>query len=188
MFTGIVKEMAEVISVKKNDSIFVIRIKTNLKKTFFSKGESICVNGTCLTVEKFANKEFTVSLVEETVKATNLGKVKVGSIVNLEPALKVSDFISGHIVTGHVDDIATVLKAGNDLALKISKKYLKFFPEKSSITVNGVSLTVQKKIGDKISISLIPETLSNTNLSLLKPGDKVNIEVDILARYINSLK
>lgn len=188
MFTGIVKEMASVENVKKNKNLLVIDIKTTLDKSFYSKGESICVNGVCLTVEEYKDKIFSASLVKETYENTNLGEIKSGSFVNLEPSLRASDFISGHIVTGHVDTMATVIKSGEVLCLEIGKKYLKFFPEKSSITVNGVSLTVQNKKADKIYISLIPETLKNTNLSFLMTGDKVNIEVDILARYLNSLK
>lgn len=187
MFTGIVKEVAKIKSIKKNNKILVLYIISRLKNSFFAKGESICVNGVCLTVESYENHIFSVSLVKETVKKTNLGDLKVDSLVNLEPSLKVSDFISGHMVTGHVDDCAEVIKSGSDFCLKIKKKYIKFFPEKSSITVNGVSLTVKKRVSDKIFISLIPETLKHTNLSFLKPGDKVNIEVDILARYLKSL-
>ncbi len=187
MFTGIVKEMAVIKNVKKNKNLLVLDIKTSLNKSFFSKGESICVNGVCLTVEQFQNKEFSVSLVKETYENTNLGSLHTGSFVNLEPSMRVSDFISGHIVTGHVDSVAEVCKTGEVLSLKIDKKYIKFFPDKASITVNGVSLTVQGRKGDKISLSLIPETLKNTNLSFLKADDKVNIEIDILARYLNSL-
>ncbi len=188
MFTGIVKEMAKIKNVKKNKNLLVLDIKTTLNKSFFSRGESICVNGTCLTVEKYKNKEFSVSLVKETYETSNLGFVEIGSFVNLEPSLRATDFISGHIVTGHVDSLAEVIQSGEVLSLKIEKKYIKFFPDKASITVNGVSLTVQNRKSDKIFISLIPETLKNTNLKFLKAGDKVNIEVDILARYVNSLK
>ncbi len=188
MFTGIVKELAKVESLKRNKKNLALSIKSSLDKRNFGKGESICVDGVCLTVESYKAGIFTVTLVEETLKKTNLGSVKTGALVNIEPSLKLSDFISGHIVTGHVDDMGIVSKSGDKLYIKINKNYLKFFPEKSSITLNGVSLTVQKRVKDQIFISLIPETLKNTNLSLLKTGDKVNIEVDILARYINSLK
>lgn len=152
-------------------------------------GDSIAVNGVCLTVVDFSDNYFRADVMPETLKATNLGQLARGDIVNLEQALRPDDFIGGHFVTGHIDDTAEVKKVFTEQNAKIIKMELsaeieKYIVKKGSVAINGVSLTVMEIEDDLMTISLIPETWSETNLAALSVGDKVNIETDMLGKYI----
>lgn len=187
MFSGIIQDQGQIKSyVRKNDGAKV-QIKSNLPRKFFKKGSSIAVNGVCLTVESYKNKVFTAFLVGETITRTNFSSLKIGDFVNLEPSLTLESLISGHLVSGHVDFIAKVLLSGENFQIKIPLKYKKYFPVKGSICVNGVALTIVDSKKNVLSIALIPETLKSTNLSLLKKNDLVNIEIDLIARYLENL-
>ena len=187
MFTGIVKDKGIVVKRWDQKRVLALNILTKLPAKYFKTGSSIMVDGVCLTVELYKAKTFSVSVVNETLAKSNFGRLKVGSIVNLEPAITPSDLLSGHIVTGHVDAVATVIKTGDDFRVAVPTDYAKYFPAKSSIFLNGVSLTVKSRKENSVCIALIPVTLKKTNLSYLKVGDSVNFEIDILARYIESL-
>lgn len=187
MFTGIVQMTGHVEEIKKKNDSLEIRIRSKLNPSLLMKGESISVNGVCLTVEASSSKSFSVTCVPETLNRTNLSFLNASDIVNLEAPLTLSQGISGHLVSGHVDFVAKVISPAPNLKISINKNYAKFFPTKSSVCINGVSLTVVKSSKNHISVAIIPETMKSTNLSLLKVNDSVNVEVDIIARYLNRL-
>jgi len=174
--------------LEKSDGNIELEIKSKTIKPML--GCSIAVNGICLTVSKITSEGFIADAIPETMNRTNLKYISRGSELNLEPSVKVGDSLDGHFVTGHIDDVGTVKKIsesnstdGITMTIKINKKLSLFIAEKGSITVNGVSLTVSKRNKDTFIVALIPFTYKNTNLCDLKPEDKVNIEIDILARY-----
>lgn len=183
MFTGIIQEMGEVKKTGKNS----LEIFSKLNKKYFKKGSSIAVNGACLTVETYKKGVFKASLGHETLKATNLGDLKVKDKVNLESPLTLNTLISGHLVSGHIDFKAELFEEAPNLRVKIPKEYLRYMTLKGSITVNGVSLTIMKS-AEVLELMIIPETMKSTNLSLLKKGDSVNIELDLIAKYLDKLK
>ncbi|MBD3330929.1 riboflavin synthase [Candidatus Peregrinibacteria bacterium] len=192
MFTGIIIEKGEVIEIQENDKGKLFEI--SCKKTVDSKktGESIAVNGVCVTILDINDTSFKFLAMPETLNLTNLGTLNKGEKVNLEPALRLHQSLDGHFVQGHVDICAKVIKLKtNDKKTKLSistpphiEKKLAY---KGSITINGVSLTISNLEKDKFSVDLIPHTLKNTNLNELKKGDKVNIEIDILSKYIENM-
>ena len=155
-------------------------------------GDSISIDGVCSTVEKIAKDSFTVFYMPETLKKTTLGSAGNNHQFNLEIPLTLNTLIGGHLVSGHIDTTATVQKITDEknskiLEFKISPKFTKYIIYKGSITVNGVSLTVVTETKNSFSVSLIPYTLANTNLGTLKKGDKVNIELDLVAKYLEKL-
>ncbi len=189
MFTGITENIGVIKSISKRDPI-AYNIETNMILKDVKIGSSIMCSGICLTVVKKNKKSFYVNLSEETLKVTTAKNWKVGTKVNLEKSLKVGDEIAGHFVSGHVDGITEleekkVLKKSTLLNFALSKKIAKFICEKGSVTIDGVSLTINTVFKNKFSINIIPHTNKVTTLGKLKKGDMVNIEIDILARYIN---
>jgi riboflavin synthase len=155
-------------------------------------GESIAVNGACLTVDAISGDGFEIDASAETLARTTLGALKVGSTVHLERALRAADRMGGHIVTGHVDGLGSLLErrpVGESLALvfRVPSDLAPFVAEKGSITVEGVSLTVNAAGRDRFDVAIIPHTLSKTHLGELQPGDPVNLEVDLIARYVGRL-
>ena len=184
MFTGIVKEIGLIKGKTpgQNGSMILEIISKQIKPKL---GDSISINGVCLTAKKISGKTFEVDVVHETLKRTNLKKLKIGTPVNLEPAMTIADAINGHFVTGHIDAAGTIIQTGNTLEISVPKKLINFIFEKGSIAVNGVSLTVTavNKSKNTFSVAVIPFTKTHTNLGGLKAGDKVNIEIDIMARY-----
>ena len=189
MFTGITTNLGEIIKItsSKNPEFY---IKSDLKLYDIKIGSSIMCSGICLTVIKKKSNMFVVNISEETMKVTNSSSWKIGSFVNLEKSLKIGDELGGHLVTGHVDSISRIKKL-----IKLEKSYLfhfsiplslkKFICRKGSVTLDGVSLTVNEVKKNTFTINLIPHTIKHTTLGHLKEGDSVNIEVDILARYID---
>lgn len=188
MFTGIVQNLGTLVAKKTTNYGMVFEIRSDLPSSFFKKGASIMVDGVCLTVESYSRfkKIFYVSLVTETLERSRFLQVKVGDKLNLEPPVSLNTLLSGHLVTGHSDAVASVLKV-EPLQVAIPKKMMRFMAEKGSVTLNGVSLTIAKKLKNGIEIALIPETKKSTNLGLLKKGDNLNVEVDLIARYLDSL-
>jgi riboflavin synthase len=194
MFTGIVEALGTVSTVINGTDSAQLTILSNGFFSDIKVGDSISVNGCCLTAVTYTSDAFTVDVMKQTLAITNIGKLKVGDEVNLEKAMKVSDRLGGHIVQGHVDSLATLsaINQGEDwyeLVFEVPTTYLKYMQQQGSITLNGVSLTIAK-LDDRnraVSVWLIPETLKRTNLSKLKVGDQVNLEVDVLAKYVERI-
>ena len=190
MFTGIIQELGKItkITSKKNQKEFEITSSKVIKDKKI--GDSIAINGACMTVTKKTENGFIFTASEESLIKTNLQFLKPQDIVNLEPALRLRDTIDGHLVSGHVDDIAEVIeieqKEGGDVELffKHNERLNKFIAEKGSVTVNGVSLTVVKKQKNIFSVNIIPHTLEKTNLQFLEKNAKINLEIDLMARYL----
>lgn len=186
MFTGIIQEIGTVKSAAKNGGALTLEISALLSSKL-KKGDSVSVDGTCLTAVKHTKKSFTADIMPETIKKTIISSYKKGTKVNLELPLRLSDKIDGHFVLGHVDGIGKVT-GDSDLKIAPPSSLLKFIAYKGSVSINGVSLTVSKKDKKSFQVSLIPMTLQKTNLGSLKKGNNVNIEVDMLCRYLDSLK
>lgn len=188
MFTGLIKDIGKVIEHKNTVSGAGLKIETVLIEEL-CLGDSIAVNGVCLTVSKLGDNWFFVDVMPETRKATNLPGLKPGDRVNLEPALTAKDRFGGHLVSGHVDGfgrVNSIHKEANAVIFRISvpQELTKFIARKGSVAVNGISLTVQETAGTVMTISLVPHTVRETNLQYLKTGDRVNIEVDMMARQL----
>jgi len=190
MFTGIIQDQGTLIKKIKEENGFVFKIKSQLPQSAFYIGNSIAVDGVCLTVEEYnsTRKEFSVTVVEETLQKTTFNDVRIDTKVNLELPLSLNSFVAGHLVSGHVDGKAKVENNDDYLTLKVHKSLIKYMPVKGSICVNGVSLTIANVDDFKIFIALIPETKKKTNLGGLKSGDYVNIEVDLIARYLENFR
>ena len=192
MFSGIIENKGFVIKFEKKKDYRLV-LDTNLKYTDIKEGSSVCCNGICLTVigkkqkKKYTQLSFDVS--QETINCSNFNAIKKGDEINIEKSLRVGDEISGHFVFGHVDDtskLISVKKVGDshELKLEISKKIKKYIAKKGSVSLNGISLTVNQVKNNFIVLNIIPFTWLNTNLKGLKIGDRINLEVDMLARYV----
>ena len=192
MFSGIIENKGFVLKFEKQKD-FRLVLDTNLKYKDIKKGSSVCCNGICLTViskkkkKKFTQLSFDVS--QETINCSNFKVIKKGDEINIEKSLRVGDEISGHFVFGHVDDtskLISIKKVGDshEIKLEISKKIKKFIAKKGSVSLNGISLTVNQVKNNFIVLNIIPFTWLNTNLKGLKIGDRINLEVDMLARYV----
>ena len=188
MFTGIVQNLGQIKKIQNLGTLLSLSIQSRLPAKDLKRGTSVLVDGVCLTVEKYNSKTncFTVSLVPETLSRTFFSKSRLGQRVNLEASLRLGDPVAGHFVLGHVDFLGKVSRVAPELSVQLPKESLKFFPDKGSLAINGVSLTIATRKTKGIEVALIPETLKNTNLSLLKKGDPVHIEIDALARYLFS--
>lgn len=189
MFTGIIQEKGKFLRKIKGNNKYQLEIKAKKVLEDIKKGDSIAVNGVCLTVVDFGSDYFRADVMPETLKATNLGSLKRNAILNLEQSLKPDDFIGGHFVSGHVDSTAEVKSVKNQenakiLALEVDKESENLIVDKGSVALNGVSLTVVEIKNGILKISLIPESWSETNLSLLTAGDEVNLETDMLGKYV----
>lgn len=185
MFTGIVEELGKVTAI--TDKNISISAKTVLEGTKI--GDSIAVNGICLTVTSLYKNSFDAEISPETMKVTALRFMKTGSFVNLERALPADGRFGGHIVSGHIDGVGnfkSVKKDGNfyNLSFEIPSELTKYIVKKGSIAINGISLTIANINNNVIKVAVIPHTFENTNLKYLQIGDYINIETDILAKYI----
>ncbi|MCX2183998.1 riboflavin synthase [Streptomyces sp. SKN60] len=192
MFTGIVEELGEVVAVEQLEDASRFRLRGPLVTEGAQHGDSIAVNGVCLTVVEFGDGEFTADVMAETLKRSSLGALEVGSRVNLERPMAVGGRLGGHIVQGHVDGTGTILDREPSEHWEIVKVGLpaqlaRYVVEKGSITVDGVSLTVVEVGDDWFTISLIPTTLALTTLGIKQSGDPVNLEVDVIAKYVERL-
>lgn len=188
MFTGLIRDIGKVLEQKNSHSSAFLKIETALIKEL-KLGDSIAVNGVCLTAARLGDTWFSADVMPETWKATNLSRLRPGDRVNLEPALAAGERFGGHLVSGHVDGIGrikNISKEANAVIFQIAvpQELMKFIAHKGSVAVNGVSLTVQRVTGTVMMISLIPHTVKETNLQYLKSGDVVNIEVDMMARQL----
>lgn len=188
MFTGIVQEVGSVVAaVEGGLKIHSKRVLRNTKL-----GDSVCVNGVCLTIVEAGDDGITVNVVPETYSRTNLGGVKVGDAVNLEPAMQVGERLGGHIVQGHIDGAAQLVQRDEDgdyvlFTLEPSPTLMPFIVEKGSVTLDGVSLTVARRDDRTFAVALVPFTLQHTNFDRRKIGDQLNLEVDVLAKYVEQL-
>ena len=188
MFTGIVEEVGVVAKISDNGmTVRATQVTEDLKL-----GDSIAVNGACLTAVSFDRTEFSVDLSPETMRRTSLGELSVGGPVNLERALLASDRMGGHIVQGHVDGTGRVMSSKRDrdstiFRIRVPKRLNRYIVEKGFVAVDGISLTVVKRGASSFTLAVIPYTLANTNLAALSVGDRVNLEADILAKYVESL-
>ncbi len=193
MFTGIIEEVGTVKLVKGSANgarkLFIgcSKVLDNLKI-----GDSLAVNGVCLTIVEREKDQVAIEAVEETVKKTMIGELKVGSFVNLERSVSLNDRLSGHLVQGHVDATGKVmsiekLPMSRMYRFKIPKTLMKYLIPVGSVSINGVSLTVAEKMADSIKVAIIPHTFENTTFKHLHVGDVVNIEIDMIAKYVESL-
>lgn len=192
MFTGIVEELGEVTAVENLGDSSRFRLRGPAVTEGAKHGDSIAVNGVCLTVVDHGDGEFTADVMAETLNRSSLGALVPGSRVNLERPMAVGDRLGGHIVQGHVDGTGTVVERKTSENWEIVKVSLpadltRYVVEKGSITVDGVSLTVVDAGPDYFTISLIPTTLALTTLGIKEPGDPVNLEVDVIAKYVERL-
>ena len=190
MFTGIIEKIGVVESIKVNNNSFVLEIKIN--NTNYALGDSVCVNGVCLTVDKVTGETYSFSVSPETNNITNLKYLKKDSYVNIEASLTINKLISGHIVQGHIDTTSKVVEIEKKddswfIKFSIDLKYSKYLIKKGSISVDGVSLTVNDVSKDEFNVMIIPHTYQNTIFKNYKVGTIVNIEIDILAKYIEKL-
>jgi len=192
MFSGIIQATGKIKKRTRKTDIINFEIECPKLTDDIKIGDSIAVNGVCLTVEKKERKSFFVSITKQTEKETNLGIVKTGDIVNLETPLKIGDKISGHFLTGHIDFKTKVVSFSKfsqtgKIVLSIPEIFMKYFVKRGSIGVDGISLTIAEIKGNRVEIYIIPFTIENTNLKYRKTGDIVNIEIDIMAKYIENL-
>lgn len=189
MFTGIVEELGEVVAVEELPGAARLRLRGPAVTEGVRHGDSIAVNGVCLTVVETSDGEFTADVVGETLARSSLGALTAGSRVNLERPMALGGRLDGHLVQGHVDGTGTVEQRTEDGTVRVGLPdgLAKYVVEKGSITVDGVSLTVVEAGDAHFTVSLIPTTLQLTTLGVKQPGDPVNLEVDVLAKYVERL-
>ncbi len=192
MFTGIVEEMGSVKALRREAGAARLSVSASVVLEGTAIGDSICVNGVCLTVVDIGKAEFSVDVAPETLKITNLGELRIGQMVNLERALKLSARIGGHLVTGHVDAVGRVREKrqeGNSwrVFIEAPDRALRYVIKKGSIAVDGISLTVADVDKYGFSIAMIPHTAKLTTLGFKAAGDSVNLETDIIGKYVERL-
>lgn len=188
MFTGLIKELGRVEAVDASDDGARLRIGAELASEL-AEGDSVAVNGACLTATSVSGDTFEADVMHQTLSLTTLGELGNGSPVNLELALRASDRLGGHVVLGHIDGTATVTDVTADgfakrLRVELPDELLPYVVERGSIAIEGVSLTIADLSGSELEVSLIPETLERTTLGSVEPGHKLNIECDVMARYV----
>jgi riboflavin synthase len=192
MFTGLVEEQGSVVGIESLGDSVRLKLRGPLVTSDASHGDSIAVNGCCLTVTDLDGDAFSADVMAESLQRTSLSDLSVGSPVNLERAVAAGARLGGHIVQGHVDGVGSLLERTPSahwdvLRFSLPGELARYLVEKGSITVSGVSLTVVEVTDDDFSVSLIPTTLADTILGTLVPGDRVNLEVDIVAKYVERL-
>ncbi|MGA2925482.1 MAG: riboflavin synthase [Solirubrobacteraceae bacterium] len=191
MFTGIVGGLGQVAAVQRSGDGVRLTVATALSQEL-QEGDSIAVNGVCLTATAIDDESFAAEVMNETLARSSLADAGTGSEVNLELPVRAADRLGGHLVQGHVDDLGTVVAVAPDgfarrLAIEAPAQLLRYVVQKGSIAVDGVSLTVASIDERSFTVSLIPETLQRTNLGAAQAGTKVNLEVDVLAKYVEKL-
>ena len=191
MFTGIITDIGILLEKSvENNQDYIYRIKGFTNASNIKLGSSICCSGICLTVIKTGDDWFEVNLSQETLKISNFKNLKNGDKINLEKSLKVGDELGGHFLTGHVDGTADLIQmkpvdGSFELWFEVKEKFIKLIAKKGSVAIDGISLTVNDCKKNRFSVNIINHTWQNTNLSDKAVGDKFNIEIDILSRYIN---
>lgn len=188
MFTGIIEELGEVAAVESSPDGARLRIRAELSAEL-GEGDSVAVDGACLTATSVTGDAFDADVMHQTLELTTLGGLEPGSRVNLELPIRASDRLGGHVVQGHVDGTGTVAEISDDgfakrLRMELPEELLPYVVEHGSIAIQGISLTIAALTDDAVEVSLIPETLERTTLGTAEPGDRLNVECDVLARYV----
>lgn len=189
MFTGLILEMGEITSVRKRSGGAILSLRANKVASDAKQGDSISVNGVCLTVVNKDSNILSFDLSEETLQSTNLGSLKTGDVINLEPSLSADSKIGGHFVTGHVDAVGKIrskVRIGDMVKVEIEApaNVMNFLVEKGSVSVDGISLTVVDILKDRFTVVIIPHTAKLTTMGVKGQGNTVNIEADILGKYV----
>jgi riboflavin synthase len=188
MFTGIVRERGRVASMRQEPEGLVLEIDAPATASQLGVGDSVSISGACLTATAVSNGRFSVTAVAETLDRTTLGRLSPEDEVNLETATRAGDPLGGHFVQGHVDAVGRIASVDDGRVwVEAEPEVLRYCVEKGSITVDGVSLTIAALQGDAFEVALIPHTLEVTTLGAVEPGDEVNLEVDVLAKYVEKL-
>ena len=192
MFTGLIENIGTVAKIERRGEGILITINFSSELDDLKIGGSISVDGVCLTITHLQDQSFSAEASAETVGRTTLGNKRSQQKVNLERALRLNDRLGGHLVTGHVDEVAkitVIIPEGSSqkITFQVTEKSVRCLVEKGSITVDGISLTVNEVKSDRVSVTIIPHTASHTTLGSKKVGDKVNIETDILGKYVEKL-
>lgn len=192
MFTGLIEDVGVVRDIARRHDGARLTVATALVTASMKLGESIAVNGACLTVTAFSDSTFSADISQETLACSTLGGLRIGVRVNLERALCLGDRLGGHLVSGHIDGVATLVDKRRDglavrMTFRLSPDKLKFLVEKGSVAIDGVSLTVNRVDGDGFSVAMIPHSLAHTTLDECRVGGSVNIETDMIAKYVQRL-
>ena len=191
MFTGLVADLGRIATVERSDDGARLRVQTDLAGEL-SEGDSVAVNGVCLTATAVGAGAFEAEVMNETLQRSSLGDVQAGTEVNLELPLRATDRLGGHVMQGHVDGLGTIAGVQDDgfsrrVTVSAPPELMRYVVEKGSVAVDGVSLTVAELDSSSFTVSLIPETQQRTNLGLVGVGTRVNLEVDVLAKYVEKL-
>jgi riboflavin synthase len=191
MFTGLIEELGTVEGVERTSDGARLRVRGGLARDLH-EGDSVAVNGVCLTATTVNGGAFSADVMAETLRRSSLGVLDAGDAVNLELPLRASDRLGGHVVQGHVDGLGTVREVRDEgfarvVRIEVPPELLRYVAAQGSIAVDGISLTVAELYDDGFAVSLIPETLERTNLGGVEPGARVNLEVDVLAKYVERL-
>lgn len=192
MFTGIIQDVGRIAEIRREPDQSHMVFSTALDMSGWALGDSVAVDGCCLTVTHIGEGSFSATLSAETLKLTVFGEAEAGRRVNLEPALRLGDALGGHMVSGHVDGLGEVVEVTNlgehvRMRFRLPAQLARYVVSKGSVAINGVSLTVNTVDGCDFAVNLIPHTLAHTNLDGMAAGDKVNIETDMLGRYVERL-
>jgi riboflavin synthase len=192
MFTGLIRDVGKVVEAQKNGNEALFTIETNLPAENLSLGASVCCNGVCLTVTAQEGQRFSALASGETLSKSTLGSWQPGKAINLEPSLRVGDELGGHLVFGHVDGVGECVSINPDaqsrrFSFRVPADIAPFIAVKGSVSVDGVSLTVNEIQGNVFGVNIIPHTLEQTGFAQFAEGSKVNIEIDMLARYVARL-
>ena len=191
MFTGLVADLGEIVRVEHSSEGVRLHVATQLGPQI-GEGDSVSVNGVCLTATAVEGALFSTDVMNETLRRTSLDEIREGTAVNLELAMSPTDRFGGHIVQGHVDGVGQITGVAPDgfsrrVTIAAPEQVMRYVVHKGSITVDGISLTVAETDGRSFTVSLIPETLERTNLGAAEPGTTVNLEVDVVAKYVERL-
>ena len=193
MFTGLIRELGRVVSVASMAGGVRLEVSVETRRERpLQVGDSVAVNGACLTVVEVGPGRVVMEVSPETLAKTNLGGLKPGGVVNLEQALRVGDALDGHLVLGHVDGTVTLLEVRREgefylFRFSLPSHLAPYVAEKGSVALDGISLTVSRVEGDSFTVAVIPHTYTHTNLQFRRTGEKVNLEVDVIARYVERL-
>jgi riboflavin synthase len=192
MFTGLIQDVGKIASLQLNKRSAVLAVETSLPMRSMKLGASIAVNGACLTIMKKGKNTLTVDVSPETLNRTSLALLGIGSLVNLERSLRLQDGLGGHLVTGHVDGVAVIESIETQgeftfFTFRIPVQLGAFLVSKGSVAVDGISLTINECSRRRFSVAIIPFTLEQTNLRARRVGDKVNIETDLIGKYVQKL-
>jgi riboflavin synthase len=194
MFTGIIQEVGKVIAITQQDAKRRLTVSCSKLLPELKKGDSMAVSGVCLTAVDLSNQSFTADLAQETWERTSFSRIQEGALVNLELPMRASGRFDGHIVQGHVDATGRLVslapfKGGNDylLTIHVPSELTRYIVDKGSLAIEGISLTVAAAEGVEVRVAIIPQTAEMTNLASLQSGDPVNLEVDVIAKYVEKM-